>query len=132
MLRRHTNVISGLVIPTKPQGRILNTELVEQAHWVRGHITTAELSASQLPRVIPGKRPTIKPVSWYARPDLLNTVLERAVPVKGSMGKVFKWLEQANPHFGDKAPIDLIETDEGAAEVLNYMKNYIETHHRQA
>ncbi|MDB5795854.1 MAG: 6-hydroxy-3-succinoylpyridine hydroxylase [Noviherbaspirillum sp.] len=67
MIRAHTKVIVGLVVPTQDHQRVLNTELARLAHWVRSHITKDEPAASQLPRVIPGRNPTIKPESWYAR-----------------------------------------------------------------
>ncbi len=125
LIRDNTKVTVGLVIPTKQHVRVANTELVSHAHWVRSHITTAELAASQLPRVIPGKKPTVKPESWYARPDLLRKVLDLAVPVRGSEGKAFRWMEEANPYLGDRAPIDLVETEEGATLVLDYIKQYV-------
>lgn len=124
LIRTHTQVTIGLVVPTTDQQRVPNTELAEQAHWVRKHITTAELAASQLPRVIKGRNPTIKPDSWYARPDLLEQVLSLATPVLGARGKAFKWMEEVNSYLGGRAPIDLVETDEGAAQVVEYIENY--------
>lgn len=125
LIRTHTKVIIGLVIPTCTQVRIPNTALVEQAHWVRSHITENELAVSQLPRVIPGRKPTLKPESWYARPDLLEQVLELATPIRGSRGKAFKWMEEKNPYMDGLTPIDLIETDEGAAKVIRYIRQYL-------
>lgn len=58
-------VIIGLVIPSREETRVPNSELAELAHWVRTHITDDEFAKSQLPRVIQGgKKPTIKPESW--------------------------------------------------------------------
>lgn len=65
MIRDYTDVQIGLVIPTRDHVRIPNTELARLAHWVRHHITDAELASSQLPRVVQvGRRPTIKPEGW--------------------------------------------------------------------
>lgn len=65
MIRAHTTVQIGVVIPTRDHVRTPNTELANKAHWVRTHITDAELAASQLQRVITtGRRPTIKPADW--------------------------------------------------------------------
>ncbi len=125
LIRTHTKVIIGLVVPTSARIRIPNTELAEQAHWVRSHITQAELAASQLARVIPGRKPTLKPDSWYARPDLLDLVLKMAIPVRGSRGKAFKWMEEPNPFLDGLAPIDMVETEEGAAKVMQYISQYI-------
>ena len=84
------------------------------------------MAASQLPRVINrGKKPTIKPASWYARPDLLAQILGLLTPIEGSRGKAFKWMEQGNVHFGGMAPIDLVDTDEGAERIANYIRRNI-------
>lgn len=126
LIRAHTGVTIGLVVPARRHERVPSTELVTLAHWVRSHITTSELAASQLPRVIPGgRKPTIKPESWYARPDLLEKVLALAAPIRGGRGRAFKWMEEVNPHLDNLAPIDLVETDEGAAQVLRYIQQYI-------
>lgn len=126
MIRAHTGIIIGLVVPSRAHIRVPNAELSEKAHWIRSHITDAELADSQLPRVIAsGKKPTIKPESWYARPDLLQRVLQMATAILGGRGKAFKWMEEENPHLGDMAPIDLVESDEGAALVIGYMERYI-------
>ncbi|MFZ6864701.1 antitoxin Xre/MbcA/ParS toxin-binding domain-containing protein [Undibacterium sp. Ji67W] len=125
LIRLHTAVTIGLVIPAKQNVRIANTELSEQAHWVRSHILPSELADSQLPRVLHGKSPTIKPESWYARPDLLEKILQLAMPVVGSRGRAFKWMEEPNPYLENHAPIDLIDTEEEAAKVIAYIENYL-------
>lgn len=125
MIRAHTGVIIGLVIPTRDHTRQPNTDLVKQAHWCRTHITDLELASSQLPRVVPGRQPTVKPESWYAFPELLQQILELAIPVRGSKAKAFQWMNQPNPYLGGAVPIDLIETEEGAHRVLAYIQNWI-------
>ncbi|HEX5341304.1 MAG TPA: antitoxin Xre/MbcA/ParS toxin-binding domain-containing protein, partial [Duganella sp.] len=124
LIREHTSVQIGLVVPTRIQERIPNTELAELAHWVRTHINEGELATAQLPRVIGGRKPTIKPDSWYARPELLERALVLATPVVGNRGKAFKWLEEANPYLDGQAPIDLLETDAGAEQVFTYIEQY--------
>ena len=124
LIRAHTKVIIGLVVPARRHERVANTELAALAHWVRSHITKDELLTSQLPRVIPGRKPTLKPDSWYARPDLLEQVLALATPICGGRGKAFKWIEQPNPYLDAMAPIDLVETEEGAALVMRYIAQY--------
>lgn len=128
MVRRNTKTIIGLVVPTRDSARVPNEDLAKLAHWVRGHITDEELRLSQLPRVIQGRSPTIKPNSWYARPDLLERTLERASAICGGTGRAFKWLEQPNRFLNNESPIDLIETEEGTQRVLEYMDQYERDH----
>lgn len=125
MIRTYTAVKIGVVVPAKPKLREPNTSLVELAHWTRVHITEQELASAQLPRVVfGGKKPTIKPDSWYARPDLLEQVLVRATSVLRTRGKAFKWLQEPSTYFDNLAPIDLLDTDAGAARVLGYIDDY--------
>ncbi|MBD8657345.1 DUF2384 domain-containing protein [Oxalobacteraceae sp. CFBP 13730] len=124
LIRSHTNVQIGLVVPARHHQRVPNSELAELAHWVRTHISLEELAIAQLPRVIPGRKPTMKPESWYARPDLLEQVLSLATPVRGSRGKAFKWMEEPNPHLNGKTPIELVETQAGAEQVIAYIERY--------
>ena len=125
MIRGLTSVRIGLVVPTSRHQRVPNTELASFAHWVRTHITQAELSDCQLPRVILGRRPTVKPESWYARPNLLEKVLMAAIPICGDRGKAFKWLETVNQHFGNKRPLDLLDTEAGMLEVVGYIRRWL-------
>lgn len=125
MIRAHTTVLIGVVVPTIDQRRPPNTDLVKLAHWKREHINPHELATCQLPRVIPGRKATIKPESWYAQPELLKAILELAAPVRGSKAAVFKWMEQVNPYLGDQRPIDMIDSHSGANQVLEYIRNYL-------
>jgi 6-hydroxy-3-succinoylpyridine 3-monooxygenase len=127
MIREHSRVKVGLVIPTTDHERVPNTELANLAHWVRTHITKDELASSQLPRVILGRKPTVKPESWYARPDLLHKILALAIPVKGDKGRAFKWMGQPNPYLDNRCPIDLVETEEGAQQVIDYITLWLGT-----
>ena len=130
MIRVHTDVTIGLVVPTRDHTRQPNTDLVKHSHWCRTHITDNELASSQLPRVVPGRQPTVKPESWYAFPELLQQILELAIPVRGSRAKAFQWMNQPNPYLGGEAPIDLIESEDGAHRVLAYIKEWIATQSR--
>ena len=125
MIRAHTQVLLGVVVPTTDHTRPPNTDLVKLAHWTRRHINSSELAACQLPRVIPGKRPTIKPDSWYGQPELLKEIMELAIPVRGSRASAYKWMEQPNPYLDGEIPIELAETVEGAARVLEYIRSWI-------
>lgn len=132
LIRAHTTVKIGLVVPARQGVRMPNTDLVKLAHWTRTHINADELAGSQLPRVVVGgKSPTIKPESWYARPDLLEQVLARAINEVGGRNNAFKWLQAANPYFDGLAPIDLLDTDDGATRVLAYITQYERDHPRE-
>lgn len=125
MIRAHTKVMIGLVVPTTDHTRTANADLVELAHWTRSHITNEELAASQLPRVIPGRKATVKPESWYAYPELLQQILELAIPIRGSRSKAFQWMNQPNEYLAGECPIDLVETEGGAHRVLAYIHGWI-------
>lgn len=125
MIRTYTAVKIGVVVPAKPTLREPNTSLVDLARWTRVHITEHELANAQLPRVVSGgKSPTIKPDSWYARPDLLEQVGVRATGVLRTRGKAFKWLQDPSTCFDNLAPVDLLDSDAGAARVPAYIHAY--------
>lgn len=121
MIRSHTPVSIGLVVPTTDHERYPNADLDKLAHWTRTHITTSELAGSQLPRVIPGRKPTIKPESWYPNHEKLGQILDLAIPVRGSRSAAFKWLGEENPYFDGRVPLDMLETEQGADEILAYI-----------
>lgn len=125
MIRAHTDVRIGVVVPTSGQNRSANTDLIKFAHWKREHINSGELAACQLPRVIPGRKPTIKPESWYGQPELLQEILNLAIPVRGGRAAAFKWMEQPNQFLCGERPIELVETAEGATRVLQYIHSWI-------
>lgn len=126
MIREHTAVSVGLVIPTRDSERRPNADLAKYAHWVRHHLTDAELAAAQLPRVIPGgKKATVKPDSWYPHPELFLEALRMAIEVRGSRSKAFQWLDAPSEHLGGRRPIEQLESEAGAQEVLSYMRDWI-------
>lgn len=125
MMRAHTKVVIGLVIPTTDHERVPNADLVKYAHWVRKHVTEAELKAAQLPRVVAGdsRRPAIKPDSWFARPDLLQRALELGTAELGSRSKAFHWLGKPNSHYDGRTPLDLLESANGEL-VIQFMETW--------
>lgn len=125
MIREHTDIVLGLVIPSDSESRRPNTALTEQAHWTVSAINENQLKASQLPRVIPGRKATTKPISWYAQPILLQKAIDLAIPICGNRSKVFKWMDTPNPYLNNDIPIELMETTAGAERVLTYMRNWI-------
>lgn len=128
LIRKHTKVVVGLVIPTTDQRRVGNTSLARHAHWVQRRIHTGQLAAAQLPRVVTGgKHPTTKPISWYANAPRLPRIIDLGILVLKKRQAVFKWLDTPNHEFFDgKTPLQLIEAgEEGANTVETYMHGYI-------
>ncbi|RXZ31129.1 DUF2384 domain-containing protein [Oxalobacteraceae bacterium CAVE-383] len=125
LIRDHTPVIVGLVVPTRDHQRHPNADLKKYSHWVRTHITDRELAASQFPRVIQAKSPVIKPFSWYAHPELIEEILSLVTPIAGDRNKAFKWMGSKNPELENQIPFDLAETKEGAAVVIASLNNYL-------
>ncbi|AKK65899.1 hypothetical protein FE36_20055 [Xanthomonas oryzae pv. oryzicola] len=130
-------LVIGLVIPTRPdekkgddsKERMANAELRQYANWTRHYIKPEELEASQLPRVVKGRRKAaIKPISWYARPDLLQAAMTAALPIKPKPGAFFQWAEKQNEYMDGRRPIDLLDTDAGAEIVMAYITGYIRDH----
>ena len=52
-------------------------------------------------------------------------LIAKAKPVLGGEGRIMKWAREPNQWLNDQKPIDLIETDEGAALVFAYIDKYI-------
>jgi 6-hydroxy-3-succinoylpyridine 3-monooxygenase len=126
MIREHTQVVVGLVIPTRDHQRRPNAELDKLSHWTRKHITEAELMASQLPRVIQGGRsPVSKPDTWYPNQPIFQQILLLGDTVLKKRNKVYNWLGDPNQHLDNLIPLDMIETEDGANRVLMYIQNYI-------
>ena len=130
--QRCTKIVRGLVIPTRKSledqkvERQANASLSKLAHWVRHHITVDELRQSQLPDVVQGgRRASVKPQSWYARPDHLQTMLDMARPVMGKDRATMKWARKASEWLDGLRPVDLIETDDGAARVFAYIEDFM-------
>lgn len=124
MIRANTDVIIGLVVPTLDDQRPASKGLTKLAHWTRSP-KEDELKNSQLPRVIPSRKPTIKPISWYAYPSLLQEIIDLATPVLKKKNNVFKWLETESADLNGQKPIVLAETEEGAQQVITYIKSYL-------
>ena len=82
--------------------RVANMDLAKHAHWVRTHITEAELKAAQLPRVIDGngRRPAVKPDSCMHAPICCSAPWSLERFQLGSRSKAFPWLLKTQPHYG--------------------------------
>lgn len=129
MIRSNTPVAVGLVVPTRDKARQPNADLAAHCNWIRSHITDDELAGSQLPRVVVGgRKPTLKPDSWYPYPELFREALQLAISVRGSRSAAFQWFETPSPHFGHREPLTLLGSEAGARQVIAYMKDWIATH----
>ncbi len=125
MIRAHTNAVIGLIVPTRDQARNINGDLEPLAHWARTHLVDAELAQAQLPAMVRCQQRAVhKPLSWYPRPDLLEPILQEVVRVRRSQGAAWKWLHLPCPYLDDRVPIDMAETEAGAAELQAYMRRY--------
>jgi 6-hydroxy-3-succinoylpyridine 3-monooxygenase len=131
---RCPQIVRGLVVPTRRTGpdqtveREANASLANLAHWVRKNISEVELQASQLPDIVKvegERRSSVKPHSWYARPDNLARMIDLARPVLQKEGKIMSWAREENKFLAGQRPIELIETDEGAQKVFAYIEGYI-------
>ena len=125
MIRQHTPTVIGLIAPIKAGSGNVNVKLKKYAHWIRSHIPDHEIANSQLPPMVRrGQDVLHKPLSWYARPDLLIPVFEEAKRVRGSAGAARKWLNQPCAFLGGRIPIAMCEQEDSAVELRNYMERY--------
>ncbi|MDW7547477.1 NYN domain-containing protein [Pseudoalteromonas peptidolytica] len=121
----------GLVIPTTDNVRMPNEKLDKFSDWTRKNILIEELKASQLPRVVEGKRkPVVKPVGWYGEPDVIENIFEVLLTVLKNRTKCWKWLETTPPSFEDlprlpDLPINMLDDATSANTVLLYAKKYV-------
>lgn len=132
---RKPNIVRGLVIPTRKHAksgnveRLANRDLSDLADWTRTYITDEELHSSQLPYTISGaRRHSKKPKSWYRKPHHVEKMIELSKLVKKTEGQTLRWAHEQSEYLQNKRPIDLLETDEGAALVFKYIETYIAKH----
>lgn len=129
LIKEDTEAVVGLVVPTSDSVRPANADLVKYSDWVRRHVTDDELAASQLPLVVPGGRAASrKPMSWYARPDLVGPAIAEATRVRGGRGAAMKWLGQPNPRLGNQIPLEMLNSEQGARELKQYMDAWAVEH----
>ena len=130
-IRSLKKVKVGLVIPTSKGVRHPNTELCQQADWVRHYILEDELKNSQLPRVIAGgRKPAIKPESWFGQSAILSEILAELSTVEKNRTKCWQWLETEKPLVTNlpalsDVPINLLDEKETAVAVLAHVKAYV-------
>jgi len=127
MIRQYTSVVLGLIAPIRESdGRSrVNRELNKHAHWTRAHVLNAEFAASHLPPVVRLEKGAVhKPLSWYPCPALLIPIYEEAKRVRGSNGAARRWLNEPCKQLGNRVPIEMCCSQEGARELLEYMRRY--------
>ncbi len=129
-IRALNRVKIGLVIPTTDSVRMPNEKLDALADWTRRNITLDELKASQLPRSVGGgRKPAVKPTTWYGAPQIIEQIFECLLPVLNNRTKCWRWLETSPPAFDDLPelsglPITLLDDDATADLVLLYAKRF--------
>jgi 6-hydroxy-3-succinoylpyridine 3-monooxygenase len=127
MIKDEGKATIGLIVPTRDHQRSPNGDLSKLADWTRSSILDSEFAAARLPNMVKWNDKAVhRPLSWYPRPDLLGPVLNEAIRVKRSRGAALKWLNTPQTHLGGRTPIDMTNTDEGAAELSAYMNKYAE------
>ena len=120
----------GLVIPTTNNTRQANAELSQLADWTVKNILKSELQATQLPwKVLGGKKPAIKPVSWYQYSNKVSEILEILSEVEGSTPKCWRWLASSKPKPAglpelNGEPVHLLNCSKGIDNVLEHAKAY--------
>lgn len=125
LIRAHTAVKIGLIVPTRDRQRPVNGDLSSRVNWVREHVLDDELASSQMPAMVRLDGKVVhKPLSWYPRPDLLAPLLAEAMRVKRSRGAALKWMHTPCAHLGGQRPIDMAQTDAGALALQAYMAQY--------
>lgn len=125
MLRKHTQVVIGLIAPLRPGSGNVNAQLGKHANWIRRHILDDEFARSQLPSMVRRHNSVVhKPLSWYPRPDILIPVFNEAKRVRGSTNAALKWLNQPCSRLGDRTPISMCELENTANELRAYMEIY--------
>jgi 6-hydroxy-3-succinoylpyridine 3-monooxygenase len=127
MIRQHTSVVLGLIVPVREgDGRSrVNRELNKHAHWTRSHILDTEFAASQLPPMVRLENGAVhKPLSWYPCPGLLIPAYDEAKRFKGSNGAARRWLNEPCAQLGNRVPIEMCRSQESAQELLEYMSRY--------
>jgi 6-hydroxy-3-succinoylpyridine 3-monooxygenase len=127
MIKDEGRATLGLVVPTRHHQRAPNNDLSKLADWTRSSILDSEFAAAHLPNMVKWNDKAVhRPLSWYPRPDLLEPILIEAIRVKRSRGAALKWLNTAQAHLGDRIPMEMTGTDDGAAELRAYMNKYAE------
>ena len=124
----------GLVIPSKQRhgSRQGNRTLTDLADWTIHFIMESELASSQLPcRVTGGKKPALRPVSWFQYPEKVSGILDILSDerVCRSVLRSWRWLSEPKPCVGglpvlSSDPSEMLHSKEGLEKVLQHVKAY--------
>lgn len=130
--RGEREITVGLVVPVRDsEHRRPNQTLSDLADWTVSYIKPEELEQSQLPhKVKTSRRYTTRPVLWHPQAEVLTLIMKELGDVM-STGDCWRWLEDSNkpspvnlPNLNGKVPLDLIETLQGAQDVLAHAIAY--------
>lgn len=130
----HPPIRIGLVNPSRENGerRNPNKSLSDLSDWTVRYIKDSELSESQLPCRIPGKRSSaIKPTSWFKHHQKVEEILEilTASDVLGTIPRAWRWLSESKPEVKGlpiltTTPDRLLDSEKGIEDVLAHVKEF--------
>ncbi|AZL83641.1 NYN domain-containing protein [Aliivibrio salmonicida] len=124
----------GLVIPSKENNeyRKPNKSLSNLADWTVKYIKNSELSESQLPCRIAGRKSSaIKPTSWFKYNQKVEEILEilAASDVLKTIPRAWRWLSEPKPEVKDlpiltSTPDQLLDCEKDIEDVLEHVKAF--------
>lgn len=135
-LKRRPPITIGLVVPAKEKSgyRRTNRVLKDLADWTVNYIMDTELADSQLPcRVTGGKKPALRPISWFEFPQEVENVINvlRETESCHSIPKAWNWLSKKAPNPPQNLPkladdpSSMLHSKEGIKDVLAHVKAYV-------
>lgn len=133
MLAQLPHIKTGIISPIRDPATRPSGQLIKNADWSTGALSSQILSQAQLPRVIQaGNKSIRKPIEWFGESKLASEVFEILLEGLVKRNSVYKWLEQdpvaANlqglPNL-HKPAIEMLDTKDEAKLVLEHAKAYI-------
>lgn len=128
-----TPVKIGLIIPVKDKSKYRrpNEALDKHSHWTIRFIQSSELVAAQLPwKVIGGRKPAYRPISWFRYPDKVQYIFDQLLTVQNGYSKCWQWLSEAKPNPPslpplNGCPIDLLDDEQQIDVVIQHVDAYV-------
>jgi len=111
--------------------------LTTKSTWCRENIDSNALRSSSLPRVISQsvrqkklRKAIIKPIGWYGQGEVVKQILAELERVFSRPSDRWKWLESEKPEVKglpiiSSTPIDLLDNEQGAKDVLAHAQAYV-------
>ena len=133
MLADLPHIKTGIISPIRDPATRPSGQLIKNADWSTGALTSQILSQAQLPIVVKaGNKKFRKPMEWFGESELASEVFELLLEGLGKRNSVHRWLEQepvaANlkglPNL-DRPAIEMLDTKDEAKLVLEHAKAYM-------